>query len=51
MESQDRIIWSFASGSTGLPQVYTMEADGTNLQRMTDQDMPSRPTGRPTASF
>jgi len=41
---------AFVSGSTGLPQVYTMEADGTNLLRMTDQGYAVSPTGRPTDS-
>jgi Tol biopolymer transport system component len=38
---------AFVSGSTGLPQVYTMEADGTNQQRMTDQGYAVSPNWSP----
>ena len=42
---------SFVSGSTGLPQVYTMEADGTNQQRMTDQGYAVSPNWSPNGQF
>jgi TolB protein len=36
---------------TGLPQIYTMEADGTNLQRMTDQGYAVSPNWAPNGQF
>jgi TolB protein len=42
---------AFVSGSTGLPQVYTMEADGTNQQRMTDQGYAVSPNWAPNGQF
>ena len=42
---------SFVSGSTGLPQVYTMEVDGTNQQRMTDQGYAVSPNWSPNGQF
>ena len=42
---------AFVSGSTGLPQVYTMEADGTNQQRMTDQGYAVSPNWSPNGQF
>jgi TolB protein len=42
---------AFVSGSSGLPQVYTMEADGTNQQRMTDQGYAVSPNWAPNGQF
>jgi len=42
---------AFVSGDTGLPQVYTMEADGTNQQRMTDQGYAVSPNWAPNGQF
>jgi TolB protein len=42
---------AFVSGRTGLPQVYTMEADGTNQQRMTDQGYAVSPNWAPNGQF
>ena len=42
---------AFVSGRTGLPQIYTMEADGTNQQRMTDQGYAVSPSWAPNGQF
>jgi TolB protein len=42
---------AFVSGRTGLPQIYTMESDGTNLQRMTDQGYAVSPNWAPNGQF
>jgi len=42
---------AFVSGRTGLPQVYTMEADGTNQQRLTDQGYAVSPSWAPNGQF
>jgi TolB protein len=42
---------AFVSGRTGLPQIYTMESDGTNLQRMTDQGYAVSPNWSPNGQF
>ena len=42
---------AFVSGRTGLPQVYTMEADGTNIQRVTDQGYAVSPSWSPNGQF
>jgi len=42
---------AFVGDSTSLPQVYTMEADGTNLQRMTDQGYAVDPSWSPNGQF
>ena len=39
------------SGRTGLPQIYTMESDGTNVQRMTDQGYAVSPAWSPNGQF
>ena len=44
-----QIAW--VSGRTGLPQVYTMEADGTNVQRLTDQGYAVSPAWSPNGQF
>jgi TolB protein len=43
------IAWS--SGRTGLPQIYTMGADGTNVQRLTDQGYAVSPSWSPNGQF
>jgi TolB protein len=42
---------AFVSGRTGLPQIYTMESDGTNLQRVTDQGYAVSPNWSPNGQF
>lgn len=42
---------AFVSGRTGLPQIYTMEADGTNVQRVTDQGYAVSPSWSPNGQF
>jgi TolB protein len=42
---------AFVDDSTRLPQVYTMEADGTNQQRMTDQGYAVDPNWSPNGQF
>ena len=44
-----QIAW--VSGRTGLPQVYTMESDGTNVQRLTDQGYAVSPAWSPNGQF
>jgi TolB protein len=42
---------AFVDDSTRLPQIYTMEADGTNQQRMTDQGYAVDPNWSPNGQF
>jgi TolB protein len=42
---------AFVSGSTGLPQVYTIGADGANQERMTDQGYAVSPNWSPNGQF
>jgi len=42
---------AFVSGRTGLPQIYTMESDGTNQQRVTDQGYAVSPSWSPNGQF
>ena len=42
---------AFVSGRTGLPQIYTMEGDGTNVQRLTDQGYAVSPAWSPNGQF
>jgi len=42
---------AFVSGRSGLPQIYIMDADGTNLQRMTDQGYAVSPSWSPNGQF
>jgi TolB protein len=39
------------SGRTGLPQIYTMGVDGTNVQQMTDQGYAVSPAWSPNGQF
>lgn len=38
---------AFVSGRTGLPQIYIMDADGSNVQRITDQGYAVSPSWSP----
>ena len=44
-----QIAW--VSGRTGLPQIYTMASDGTNIVRMTDQGYAVSPSWAPNGQF
>lgn len=44
-----QIAW--ISGRTGLPQLYIMESDGTNVQRMTDGGYATSPSWSPNGQF
>jgi TolB protein len=44
-----QIAW--VSGRTGLPQIYTMASDGTNVVRMTDQGYAVSPSWSPNGRF
>ncbi len=44
-----QIAW--ISGRTGLPQLYTMETDGSNVQRLTDTGYVSAPSWSPNGQF
>ena len=43
------IAW--VSGRTGLPQIYTMASDGTNVVRVTDQGYAVSPSWSPNGQF
>jgi TolB protein len=38
---------AFVSGQTGLPQIYIMDADGSNIQKITDQGYAVSPSWSP----
>lgn len=44
-----QIAW--VSGRTGLPQIYTMSSDGTNVVRVTDQGYAVSPSWSPNGQF
>src|SRR5271166_3099030 len=44
-----QIAW--VNGRTGLPQIYTMASDGTNVVRMTDQGYAVSPAWSPNGQF
>jgi len=44
-----QIIW--VSGRTGLPQIYLMDADGGNAQRLTDEGYAVSPSWSPNGQF
>ena len=44
-KTNGQIAW--VSGRTGLPQIYVMDADGSNVQRMTDQGYAVSPAWSP----
>jgi TolB protein len=42
---------AWANGHTGLPQIYTMDQDGTNVQRLTDGGYAVSPSWSPNGQF
>jgi TolB protein len=42
---------AFVSGRTGLPQIYTMASDGSNVVRVTDQGYAVSPSWSPNGQF
>jgi TolB protein len=44
-----QIAW--AGGRTGEPQIYTMDADGANVQRLTDSGYAVSPSWSPSGQF
>ena len=44
-----QIAW--VGGRTGLPQIYTMASDGTNVVRVTDQGYAVSPSWSPNGQF
>jgi TolB protein len=42
---------AWVSGRTGLPQIYTMDQDGANVQRMTDGGYAISPSWSPNGQF
>ena len=42
---------AWVSGRTGLPQIYTMASDGTNVVRVTDQGYAVSPSWSPNGQF
>lgn len=48
-KTNNQIAW--VSGRTGLPQIYTMESDGANVQRLTDGGYATSPSWSPNGQF
>ena len=48
-KSNSQIAW--VSGRTGLPQIYLMDSDGANVQRMTDSGYATSPSWSPNGQF
>jgi TolB protein len=48
-KTNNQIAW--VSGRTGLPQIYTMDTDGANVQRMTDGGYATSPSWSPNGQF
>ncbi|MBB6143442.1 TolB protein [Silvibacterium bohemicum] len=48
-KSNAQIAW--VSGRTGLPQIYVMDSDGANVQRMTDGGYATSPSWSPNGQF
>jgi TolB protein len=42
---------AWVSGRTGLPQIYTMDEDGSNIQRLTDGGYAISPSWSPSGEF
>ena len=42
---------AFVSGRTGLPQIYVMDSDGSNVQRVTDTGYAVSPSWSPNGQF
>jgi len=48
-KTNGQLAW--VSGRTGLPQIYIMDADGANVQRMTDGGYATSPSWSPNGQF
>jgi TolB protein len=48
-KTNSQIAW--VSGRTGLPQIYIMDSDGANVQRMTDGGYATSPSWSPNGQF
>jgi TolB protein len=48
-KTNSQIVW--VSGRTGLPQIYIMDSDGANVQRMTDGGYATSPSWSPNGQF
>jgi TolB protein len=48
-KSNAQIAW--VSGRSGLPQIYIMDSDGANVQRMTDGGYATSPSWSPNGQF
>lgn len=48
-KTNSQLAW--VSGRTGLPQIYIMDADGANVQRMTDGGYATSPSWSPNGQF
>jgi TolB protein len=48
-KTNSQIAW--VSGRTGLPQLYIMDSDGANVQRMTDGGYATSPSWSPNGQF
>jgi TolB protein len=48
-KSNSQIAW--VSGRSGLPQIYIMDSDGANVQRMTDGGYATSPSWSPNGQF
>jgi len=48
-KSNAQIAW--VSGRSGLPQIYVMDSDGANVQRMTDGGYATSPSWSPNGQF
>ena len=48
-KSNAQIAW--VSGRSGLPQIYIMDSDGANVQRMTDSGYATSPSWSPNGQF
>ncbi|MBW4026887.1 MAG: translocation protein TolB, partial [Acidobacteria bacterium] len=48
-KTNSQIAW--VSGRTGLPQIYIMDSDGANVQRLTDGGYATSPSWSPNGQF
>ena len=51
MESADKSQIAWVSGRTGEPQIYVMDQDGANVQRMTDSGYAVSPSWSPNGAM
>ena len=51
MESAHQRAIAWVSGRTGVPQIYTMDQDGANIQRMTDSGYAVSPSWSPNGAL